>query len=106
GCVRAERGGWGVFADLAGKDRYRMTGTPGGATDKGLGVFFDGGGEDEYPKSDEGKAPMNGVTRRDGNGGLFVDRSAKIHEETEVPPKKTFKVDGHAAFVIMPKQLD
>ena len=35
-----------------------------------------------------------------------ADQRAKANEKAEVPPKKTFKVDGHAAFVIMPKQLD
>jgi hypothetical protein len=74
GFGRGDRGGWGVFADLEGKDRYRMGGTPGAASDKGLGVFFDGGGEDEYPKLSGEMAPANGVVRRDGNGGLFVDR--------------------------------
>jgi hypothetical protein len=73
GFGRGDRGGWGVFADLAGKDRYGVGFTPGGATDKGLGVFFDGGGEDEYPKLAGPMPPANGVTRRDG-GGLFVDR--------------------------------
>jgi hypothetical protein len=70
GVGRADRGGWGVFADLAGRDKYRLNGAPGAATDAGLGVFFDGGGEDEYPKL---TGVANGATRRDG-GGLFVDR--------------------------------
>ncbi|HUR53999.1 MAG TPA: hypothetical protein VMZ71_07700, partial [Gemmataceae bacterium] len=74
GFGRADRGGWGVFADLAGNDRYRLTGTPGGASDKGLGVFFDAAGEDEYPVLPSPLAPMNRVVRRDGNGGLFIDR--------------------------------
>ncbi|MBX9584333.1 MAG: hypothetical protein K2X87_28875 [Gemmataceae bacterium] len=74
GCGRADRGGWGVFADLAGKDTYRVGGTPGGASDKAVGVFFDGAGDDEYPKLAGPTAPANGVVRRDGQGGLFVDR--------------------------------
>ena len=32
----------------------------------------------------------------------FAEQPAK----TEVPPKQPFKVDGHAAFVIMPKRAD
>src|SRR5205814_8768843 len=44
---RADRGGWGVFADLAGDDTYRVNGFPGGSSAKGLGVFFDGAGRDE-----------------------------------------------------------
>lgn len=74
GCGRGDRGGWGVFADLAGRDTYRVGGTPGGAWEKGLGVFFDGGGEDEYPTATGPTSPANGATRRDGNGGLFIDR--------------------------------
>ena len=31
---------------------------------------------------------------------------AKSPEKWDVPPKKTFDVDGHAAFVIMPKSVD
>lgn len=71
---RADRGGWGVFADLGGKDTYRVTGTPGAATDKGVGVFFDGGGEDEYPTPAAPTGPANRAARTDGKGGLFVDR--------------------------------
>jgi hypothetical protein len=71
---RGDRGGWGVFADLEGKDRYRITGTAGASTEKGIGVFFDGGGDDEYPKSTGPTSPANKTTRRDGTGGLFVDR--------------------------------
>lgn len=74
GLGRGDRGGWGVFADLEGKDHYKLGFTPGGASDKAVGVFFDGGGDDEYPKLPGDNAPMNGVVRRDGNGGLFVDR--------------------------------
>lgn len=48
--------------------------TPGGASDAGLGVFFDGDGDDEYPKLAGPAAPANGAVRRDGAGGLFVDR--------------------------------
>lgn len=71
---RGDRGGWGVFADLAGTDTYRVSGTPGAASDKSIGVFFDGGGEDGYPKASGATGPANGATRRDGNGGLFLDR--------------------------------
>ena len=71
---RADRGGWGVFADLAGRDTYKINATAGAVSEKGLGVFFDGGGEDGYPKAAGPNAPGNGVTRKDGNGGLLVDR--------------------------------
>ena len=71
---RADRGGWGVFADLAGKDTYRINATAGAASEKGVGVFFDGGGEDGYPEAAGPNAPGNRVTRTDGNGGLLVDR--------------------------------
>jgi hypothetical protein len=74
GCGRGDHGGWGVFADLAGKDTYRVNGTPGGASGNGVGVFLDVAGDDEYPKLPGPTAPTNGVVRRDGNGGLFVDR--------------------------------
>ena len=36
----------------------------------------------------------------------FAEPPAKASEMPEVPPKKSFKVDGHAAFVIMPKKID
>jgi hypothetical protein len=70
---RGDRGGWGVFADLDGKDAYRLTATCGAATEKGLGVFLDGAGDDDYPKATGPAAPANKTTRRDG-GGLFMDR--------------------------------
>src|SRR5207253_4281456 len=69
GCGRADHGGWAVFADLAGKDRYRVNSLPGGASEKSLATFFDGGGEDEYPKLAGPAAPANGATHRDGRGG-------------------------------------
>ena len=71
---RADRGGWGVFADLAGKDTYRINATAAAVSEKGVGVVFDGGGEDVYPKATGPNAFGNGGTRKDGNGGLFVDR--------------------------------
>ena len=74
GCGRADRGGWGVFADLDGTDTYRVNGTPGGASDKSVGVFFDGAGEDHYPQPPTPTGPANRAVRRDGHGGLFVDR--------------------------------
>lgn len=74
GCGRGDRGGWGVFADLAGNDTYRVAGTPGGASEKAIGVFFDGGGADVYPKPTGPASPANGAVRRGGTGGLFVDR--------------------------------
>lgn len=36
----------------------------------------------------------------------FAEQPAKSPEKTEVPPKNTFKIDGHVAFVIMPKKAD
>jgi hypothetical protein len=74
---RGDRGGWGVFADLQGRDKYRVRGTPGAASEKGVGVFFDGAGVDEYPKPGGSLLPANGVSRRDSNGGLFHDREDK-----------------------------
>jgi hypothetical protein len=71
---RGDNGGWGIFADLAGKDEYRITPTAAAATARGLGVFFDGAGDDVYPKATGPNAPANRVTRTDGQGGLFVDR--------------------------------
>jgi hypothetical protein len=59
-----------VFADLDGADTYKVSGPPGAATDQAVGVFFDGGGGDEYPTL---PGVANGATRRDG-GGLFRDR--------------------------------
>src|SRR5947209_3879298 len=38
GCGRADHGGWAVFADLAGMDRYRVTSAPCAASDKGVAV--------------------------------------------------------------------
>lgn len=73
GCGRADHGGWAVFADLAGTDRYRVNGPLGVVTDRSLATFFDGGGEDEYPKLTAPAAPANGKTHRDG-GGTFIDR--------------------------------
>jgi hypothetical protein len=71
---RADRGGWAVFADLVGKDRYQANSLPGGAADKGLGLFFDGGGVDEFPKTGTATIPVNGGTRPNGTGALFIDR--------------------------------
>jgi hypothetical protein len=36
----------------------------------------------------------------------YAEEPAKAIELPEVPPKASFKVDGHAAFVIMPKKID
>lgn len=36
----------------------------------------------------------------------FAEHPAKAIEEHAVPPKKSFKVDGHTAFVIMPTKID
>ena len=36
----------------------------------------------------------------------FAEHTAKAIEAPAVPPKKAFKVDGHAAFVIMPNKVD
>lgn len=69
GPARGDHGGWGVFADLAGSDKYRINGTAGGASEKSAAVFYDGGGADEYP------TPLtNAAVSRDGTGGLVVDR--------------------------------
>jgi hypothetical protein len=71
---RGDRGGWGVLADLAGKDKYRTGGTLGSAADKGIGVFFDGGDSDEYPKAGPSGVPANKIAKPDAAGGLFIDR--------------------------------
>ena len=36
----------------------------------------------------------------------FAEPPAKASEMPEVPPKQSFKVDGHTAFVIMPTKID
>jgi len=66
---RGDRGGWGIFADLEGRDKYKLNGTQGAASDQGVGVFFDGGGDDEYSVG-----LTNMATKTDGKGGLFRDR--------------------------------
>jgi hypothetical protein len=66
---RADHGGWAVFADLDGNDGYRANGVPGGASTKGLGVFFDAVGADNY--SNPGAS--NSTTKTDGSGGMFID---------------------------------
>src|SRR5262249_23922986 len=47
GFGRGDHGSWGVFADLAGKDRYAGTNF-GQADEKSLGLFLDAGGADDY----------------------------------------------------------
>jgi hypothetical protein len=42
----------------------------------------------------------------DALGKGMVKLLTKPKDKSEVPPKKTFKVDGHAAFVIMPEKAD
>ena len=37
---------------------------------------------------------------------VTADQPARAQEKTAVPPKTAFKIDGHAAFVIMPKLRD
>ena len=36
----------------------------------------------------------------------YAEEPVKAIKEPEVPPKASFKVDGHSAFVIMPKKFD
>jgi hypothetical protein len=71
---RGDFGGWGILADLHGDDKYRLNGIPGGATDQGLAVFFDGAGRDAYPKTGPTGLPSNGKTAVEGKGYLFIDR--------------------------------
>src|SRR5262249_61961907 len=77
GLGRADIGSWGVFADLAGKDRYRMRGAPGNTTNKSLAAFFDGEGDDEYPPEDlksKDFQPGNRRTHYGKEGQTFIDR--------------------------------
>ncbi|HKB35618.1 MAG TPA: hypothetical protein VKD72_04135 [Gemmataceae bacterium] len=76
GLGRGDIGGWGVFADLGGKDRYVCPGGVGRASQKGLGVFYDAAGDDDY--RDVAKVgdfqPGNGKRHADTDGGVFIDR--------------------------------
>ncbi len=74
---RGDYGGWGCFIDWEGKDIYRTNSILGGTTEKGLGLFLDGDGIDEYPKLTGASTPANAATRHDGSGGLFIDRKGR-----------------------------
>jgi len=68
----AERQAWSLFIDAGGRDRYRVPEGMGAARSGSVSGFFDLAGEDRY----ETAVPVRqgAVLRRDGPGGLFVDR--------------------------------
>jgi hypothetical protein len=73
---RADIGGWAVFAELGGVDRYVTGSGLGAASQDGLAVFFDRAGKDDYAKA-AGPGdfkPANGETEVLPPGGLFADR--------------------------------
>ena len=72
----ADRGGWGLFIDEGGDDRYLAPIGMGIALHESLGAFFDLAGEDEYevvPSSGEARRG-NGETVVNQAGALFMDR--------------------------------
>lgn len=73
GLGRGDIGGWGVFVEMGGDDTYRGA-RPGGASDRGLAVFLDRAGKDDYAKVGGEPKLGDGVRAADGKGGLFVDR--------------------------------
>ncbi len=68
----ADRRAWSLFIEAGGRDRYRVPNGLGSARSGSVSGFFDLGGEDRY----ETAMPVRHgtVLRRDGPGGLFVDR--------------------------------
>jgi len=80
GLGRADIGSWGVFADLAGDDRYLLRNRPGRASQTGVGVFYDRDGADEYVMAGKKKGkkgrnpPGNGQLEVTEKGGMFWDR--------------------------------
>ncbi len=72
GLGMAERQAWSLFIDAGGDDRYRVPEGMGTARTGGVSGFFDLGGQDRY----ETTMPVRqgAFLRRDGTGGLFVDR--------------------------------
>ena len=84
GLDRADHGSWGVFADLAGRDRYAGSGL--GPADKDSIVFFDKAGDDySRVSAPNDAAPGNGkIFKLPGEGGLFVGRgqTAPVAYET------------------------
>ncbi len=68
----AEHHAWSLFIDAGGSDRYRVPQGMGLALSGSVSRFFDLGGEDRY----ETAMPFRqgAVLRREGPGGLFVDR--------------------------------
>ena len=68
----ADHQAWSLFIDAGGRDRYRVPEGMGVARSGSVSGFFDLGGEDRY----ETAMPVRqgAVLRRDGPGGLFVDR--------------------------------
>ncbi len=68
----ADRRAWSLFIDAGGRDQYRVPQGMGFAQPGSVSGFFDLGGEDRYETAMP--ARQGAVLRRNGPGGLFVDR--------------------------------
>lgn len=68
----ADHRAWSLFVDAGGRDRYLIPKGLGDAQHGSVSGFFDLGGEDRYETAMP--ARQGAVLRRDGPGGLFVDR--------------------------------
>lgn len=68
----ADHRAWSLFVDAGGRDRYLVPKGLGDARHGSVSGFFDLGGEDRYETTMP--ARQGAVVRRDGPGGLFVDR--------------------------------
>jgi hypothetical protein len=68
----ADHRAWSLFVDAGGRDRYLVPKGLGDAQHGSVSGFFDLGGEDRYETAMP--ARQGAVLRRDGPGGLFIDR--------------------------------
>ncbi|MSR25278.1 MAG: hypothetical protein EXR96_09375 [Nitrospiraceae bacterium] len=68
----ADHHAWSLFVDAGGRDRYLLPKGLGDAQHGSVSGFFDLGGEDRYETAMP--ARQGAVLRRDGPGGLLVDR--------------------------------
>ena len=68
----ADRRAWSLFIDAGGRDRYRVPEGMGFAQPGSVSGFFDLGGEDRYETTMPARQGV--ALRRNGPGGLFVDR--------------------------------
>lgn len=68
----ADHQAWSLFIDAGGRDRYRVPEGMGLARSGSVSGFFDLGGEDRFESAMP--ARQGASFRRDGSGGLFVDR--------------------------------